>query len=168
MSAVAGKLPAPPKEVPRDNSLAGLAPRFRAALARAVAAMRDLGYDPMIYETTRTNARQRWLYGFGRDYDDNRGRVTNSKNVDHTWHGFGLAVDIISAARGWEAPADFWAALRTAVEAEGLCWGGDWPTMRDLPHVQWGAPMRRSPSARAAQLRDSGGAAAVWREVGAA
>lgn len=162
------KLPAPPKEVPRDNSLAGLAPRFRAALNRAVAAHRAAGHDPLIYETTRTNARQRWLYGFGRDYDDGRGQVTNSKNVDHTWHGFGLAVDVISASQGWNPPDAFWHDLRVAVEEEGLAWGGDWIHMRDLPHIQWGAPMRRSPSVRAAQLRDSGGLETVWKEVGAA
>ena len=160
-------LPALPREVPRNNSLGCLAPHFRETLATVIAEVRSEGYFPLVYETCRDNARQRYLFGFGREYDDGRGRVTNSKNSDHTWHGFGLAVDVICAEDRWDAPADFWNSLERACEKFGLAWGGDWPTMRDLPHVQWGRPMRRSPSIRAAQVRDAGGMEAVWKEVGA-
>jgi hypothetical protein len=53
-------------------------------------------------------------------------------------------------------------------------WGGDWNTdwsisdekFRDRPHIQWGA-MRRSPSAKAAEIRDKGGLVAVWATVAA-
>jgi peptidoglycan LD-endopeptidase CwlK len=161
-------LPAPPVEVPRDNSLACLAPKFRAKLALVLAEMQSEGYVPMVYETCRTNSRQRFLYGFGRDYDDGRGQVTRSINNEHTWHGFGLAADVICSEDGWDAPQDFWNSLDRACTKYGLSWGGDWPTMRDLPHVQWGQPMRRSPSTRAPQLRSEGGNEAVWKDVGAA
>ena len=162
-------LPKPPEpHAERVNSLDGLAPRFRDAVSRVLDQMRKAGFDPLVYETTRTDARQRYLYGFGRSYDDGRGIVTRSIGIDHTWHGFGLAVDIISASRQWAAPKAFWDALRAAAEEEGLAWGGDWPTMRDLPHVQWGKPMRRSPTWRAMQLKKQGGNEAVWQEVGAA
>lgn len=164
----AAKLPAPPHEVPRDNSLGCLAGQFRKRLALVIAEMQSEGYKPLIYETCRTNDRQRWLYGFGRDYDDGRGQVTRSKNHDHTWHGFGLAADIICAEDGWDAPADFWNSLERACVKYGLAWGGDWPTMRDLPHVQFGLPMRRSPSPEAAALFKQGGNEAVWKAVGAA
>ena len=43
--------------------------------------------------------------------------------------------------------------------------GADWPTFKDEPHTQWGAPMRRSPSSEAAALFASGGFAAVWAAV---
>lgn len=160
-------LPAPPPEVPASNDVSKLNPRFRAALMRALEEMRKAGFDPVISETIRTPERQRFLYGFGRAYDDGRGTVTNSIDAEHTWHGFGLAADIISKSMGWEAPEAFWNALGAAARDEGLAWGGDWPQFKDRPHVQWGAPMRRSPSAKAILLVRQGGLAAVWDEVGA-
>lgn len=162
------KLPAPTRNVPRNNSIGCLAPKFREKLAKVIAEMKSEGYSPVIYETCRTNERQRFLYGFGREYDDGRGKVTNSKNHEHTWHGFGLAVDIVDGEDGWDAPDDFWNSLERACDKCGLFWGGDWPTLRDLPHVQWGLPMRRSPSPNAAKLFAKGGNEAVWKDVGAA
>jgi len=120
----------------------------------------------MIAETLRTDERERWLYGFGREYDDGRGKVTNSEDADESWHAFGLAADIWEVTHLWKAPHSFWTALGEHAEAQGLTWGGRWHRA-DLPHVQFGRPMRVSPSPRAARLQATGGNEAVWREVGA-
>ncbi len=159
--------PAPPNEVPRLSSLEHLAPRFAARVIAVCEELATKHWPALIYETLRTDARQAWLYGFGRAYSDGRGIVTNSQDADETWHGFGLAVDIVHARRYWLAPEEFWEALGSAVRRQELAWGGDWPSFADRPHVQWGAPMRRSPSPRAARLKAEGGLPAVWREVGA-
>jgi hypothetical protein len=159
-------LPKPPREISADRDLAKLAPRFRAAVERVLAEMRRAGFQPAVVEALRTPERQEYLFGFGRSYDDGRGVVTQASTADWSWHGYGLAVDIVCAKRAWDAPPEFWRALGAAARDEGLVWGGDWK-MRDLPHVQWGAPMRQAPSARAPKLRDEGGLEAVWRAVGA-
>lgn len=168
-------LPKPPKEVSEQKGLVLLAPRFRAAIERVLAEMKKAGYDAVVEESVRTNERQSFLYGFGRVYDDGRGVVTNGRTAERTWHFYGLAVDIVSASLKWDAPAAFWRALEAAAEAEGLVSGADWDRndatqsrLKDLPHVQWGPPMRRSPSPCAAQLRAQGGNQRVWQEVGAA
>jgi hypothetical protein len=170
----AAKLPAPPAEVPVCRDVTGLAPKFRAAVGRVLFAMHQRGFSPKIAETLRTDARQRYLFGFGRTYDDDRGVVTHSHNADETWHAFGLAADIVCAVNAWDAPAAFWSALMECAEAEGLTSGSDWdrdPATKehfvDEPHVQWGPPMRRSPSPRAARLMAIGGYEAVWKEVAA-
>lgn len=162
------------------RSLHVLAPKFRLEVDRVIHDLVHDGLDAVVYETLRTNERQAYLFGFGRLYSDGRGVVTHSRTADQTWHGFGLAADIISRKHGWDAPAAFWQALGDRARARGLRWGFDWdmdgvPTdadpderFADRPHVQWGAPMRRSPSPRAVQLRATGGLEAVWREVGAA
>lgn len=155
-----------PREVPATRNLAVLAPKFRSAVERVLGTLRGLGYNPMVFETLRTSDRQRFLHGFGRLYDDGRGVVTHSEDADETWHGYGLAVDIICGDTRWNAPAAFWDALGRACERERLEWGGSWRFV-DRPHVQWGAPMRRSPSPRAGRLLALGGPPAVWREVGA-
>lgn len=161
-------LPAPPAEVPVCSSTAQLAPKFVAALLQMLALMRAQGYDPVVYETYRTPERQAFLFGFGRTYDDGRGVVTHAPDTTKTWHGYGLAADVISASKEWDAPASFWLALGAAAAKCGLTWGGNWPIIeRDKPHVQWGAPMRQTPSDEAVNLKQQGGDAAVWTAVGA-
>jgi hypothetical protein len=155
-----------PAEVPVTRDVHVLAPRFRSALERVLVTMRGLGHDPLVVETLRTSDRQRFLYGFGRDYDDGRGVVTYSSDADETWHGYGLAADVVCAGKYWNATKAFWDALGRACEREGLEWGGTWAFV-DKPHIQWGKPMRRSPSPRAGRLLAAGGPPAVWREVGA-
>jgi peptidoglycan L-alanyl-D-glutamate endopeptidase CwlK len=154
-----------PPEVPAIRTLDGLAPKFRAKVERLIDAMHAKGYDATIAESLRTDERQHFLYGFGRDYDDGRGVVTNAPTADAGWHKFGLAVDIISSSQEWDAPLRFWVMLGALAQHEGLAWGGAWDRFPDRPHVQWGEPMRRSPSRHAVELYAGGGLEAVWREV---
>lgn len=156
-------LPAPPPEVPCDTSIGGLAPRFLAAVMRVLQAVPEA----VIVETCRTEARQAYLYGFGRFYDDGRGVVTRAESARSGWHFYGLAVDVVHRTLRWDAPPAWWRRVGDAARKEGLAWGGDWPQFPDSPHIQWGAPMRRSPSDEARALYAQGGKAAVWRAVGA-
>ena len=152
-----GVLPIP---IAVDKRLEGLAPAFRSAIEAVLKAVPDA----VVVETLRTDARQAYLHGFGRAYDDGRGIVTHSETALDTWHHYGLAADLVHKQSRWGAPASWWQTLGTAARAQGLVWGGDW-TFRDYPHIQWGAPMRRSPSPSAAALLASGGLPAVWRAV---
>jgi hypothetical protein len=156
------KFPKPPKEVKVQAALDGLAPQFRKALEKTVARMVVLGHKPRIFETVRTAERQAFLYGFGRKYDDGRGVVTNSQSNLKTWHGYGLAADIVEDdATPWNATSAFWNDLGACAEACGLEWGGRWRFL-DLPHVQWGK-CRRSPSQVAINALAKHGVAEVWR-----
>lgn len=162
-----GHLPPPPPEPPVQRGIDCLAPLFRQKVQAMLANLTNDGFDAVIAESCRSDERQAWLYGMGREYDDDRGIVTNAPNGNHSWHKFGLAVDVISRKQGWNAPAAFWVALGRAAHKQGLAWGGAWPRFQDRPHVQFGAPMRQSPSHRAAELYAQGGNEAVWRVVGA-
>jgi peptidoglycan L-alanyl-D-glutamate endopeptidase CwlK len=152
-----GTLPVP---VRVNSRIDVLAPAFR----RKIEAVLEAVPYATVAETLRTDARQQYLFGFGRDYDDGRGIVTYSETALDTWHHYGLAADIIHKEKGWEAPMQWWQQLGAAAKAQGLVWGGDW-TFRDYPHIQWGAPMRRSPSPSAAKLLEAGGVEAVWKVV---
>ncbi len=170
------KLPKPPKEVPLSNDLKLLAPKFVEKLHTALEAHRALGHDPIVFEAIRTNARQAYLYGFGRSYDDGRGNVTGAKDVYHGYHGYGLAVDVISKSKLWNASAKFWSDLEQCVEKAGLTSGRDWDTNDatktdrvDNPHVQWRAPNMpySAPNQKLIELLKTKGREAVWKEVGA-
>jgi peptidoglycan L-alanyl-D-glutamate endopeptidase CwlK len=157
----------PPAEPPVVQSLECLAPKFRAAVVAMLAHFSSLGFDPIVSESCRTDDRQAWLYGFGREWDDGRGIITQAPTGAHSWHKYGLAVDVISLAHQWDAPGTFWTTLGACARIEGLVWGGDWPRFQDRPHVQFGPPMLQAPSAHAAELFAQGGNEAVWKEVGA-
>lgn len=159
-----GKFGVVPPEPKRQDSLAVCAPKFAQAVRVVLEDLKAKGFDPLVYETMRTPERQSWLAGFGVHYDDGRGLVTHATNVYQSWHAFGTACDIISYSREWDAPSEFWNALGHAAIARGLAWGGLWH-MRDLPHIQWGGPMRVSPSDRALVLLKEDGLEAVWKEV---
>ncbi len=170
-------LPKPTHDVPVTRSVNGLAPKFLAALvATCDGVERETGVRPHIFETLRTQARQRFIYGFGRTWDDGRGVVTHSEDADESWHyeHYGLAADLIHPALKWAAPSSFWSAIGRHAQANGLTWGGDWDgnaatpeRFVDRPHVQWGK-CRRSPSPRARRIVDTLGTPALWAEVGAA
>ena len=150
---------APPPEVPADRSLDSLAPKFR----EAVQAILDQMGDAKVSETTRTFARQSYLYGFGREYDDGRGIVTNASSNLTSWHGFSLAADLVHATLEWDAGDKWFRLLRDTAVANGCQSGGDWHHP-DKPHVQYGT-LKDSPSDEARSLYAEGGVEAVWAAV---
>lgn len=155
-----------PDEVPVQRSLDLCAPRFADAV-RAMLTQLVGGREETAFETLRTEDRQAFLYGFGRDYDDGRGIVTNANTALFSWHGFGLACDVVEKdATPWDAPATFWEALGNAAEANGLVWGGRWHKP-DRPHVQW-ARCPVSPTQEDRDMFAAEGMQAVWERYGAA
>jgi hypothetical protein len=161
-------LPLPPAEPPRQTDLAAVAPLFAVAVRHTLHDVEAKGWHPIVYEALRTDERQRWLYGFGRDWDDAdpRGRVTQAPTGDQSWHRYGLAVDIIDPGIGWDDTSRFWAELADSAETYGLAAGYRRWLRPDPPHLQFGR-CRRTPSAKSAVLFVQGGLPAVWRAVGA-
>jgi peptidoglycan L-alanyl-D-glutamate endopeptidase CwlK len=156
------RLPLPERDVPACRSLGVLAPKFRDAV---LALLADLP-DSKVAETLRTPERQSFLYGFGRDYDDGRGIVTQAPTNLTSWHGFGLAADIVHREHEWAAPLSWFQHMGDVAERHGLKWAGHW-RHPDNPHVYFGR-CKDSPSYVAVGLYTTSGIEAVWRTVGAA
>lgn len=144
-------------EPARISDLAGLAPAFRAAVMGALEECRAAGLDATVFETLRTQERQRWAYLRG---------ASRAKDADASWHFYGLAVDVISRAKAWDAGDAWFRRVAAVFKRHGCDWGGDWHSFRDLPHFQWGR-CRASPSDVSRTLYAQGGREAVWRAVGA-
>lgn len=140
-----------------------LAPLFAKALERGVADCRNRGLRVYVFETWRSDERQKWLYAQGRTRPGDI--VTNARNAMSGWHFFGLAADIIHETKLWDVRDSWWEEVAQVMKLHGLDWGGDW-THPDRPHFQWGT-LKPSPSSRARALYRSGGVNAVWRAVGA-
>jgi hypothetical protein len=143
----------------RVSSLSRLDPAFREKVLLLIADLERLGYEPWVYETYRSPARQAWLYASGRTREGPI--VTNVLAPSPTGHGSGKAVDIIDGRAhpsrkgfkvGWgtwsgqagdasaEEMADrFFAALGQRGQAAGLKWGGNWTLSgggTDRPHIE--------------------------------
>lgn len=168
------RLPRPPAEVARETRVDTLPQGMRHRVEALLRDMQARGHRAIIGESWRTNRRQAHLYGFGRRYDDGRGRVTNAPTAADSWHGYGLAVDIWDAANArapWTpvAPTVFYADLQALCRTHGLRWGADWDNdgktaderFMDRPHVQLlSVPVKPSADDRADFA--AGRIAAVW------
>lgn len=124
------------------------------------------GLDVYVFETYRSLELQKLYYARGRTIKPPMKPVTKAKSNLYSWHGYGLAVDVISEKHGWKPPDGWWTRVAAIFKKHGCDWGGDWK-MRDLPHFQWGR-CKASPSYRARQILAAEGMSGVWREVGAA
>jgi peptidoglycan L-alanyl-D-glutamate endopeptidase CwlK len=148
-----------------DRNLDALAPKFAAAVREALARCTADGLHAIVYEANRSAELQALYYERGRSVVPPSYTVTNARSNLFSWHGYGLAVDVIHEAKGWDAAASWFAQVADHFRAAGCRWGGEWK-FKDLPHFQW-ALCRPSPSDRARELLAAGGRAAVWQAVGA-
>jgi peptidoglycan L-alanyl-D-glutamate endopeptidase CwlK len=149
----------------RDLKL--LAPAFARAVEAAIAECNDPAnkLDAMVYETYRSKELQAIYYQRGRSVRPPSKTVTNAQSNMYSWHGYGLAVDVIHRTKHWDMPESWFDRVAVVFKRHGCKWGGDWK-QRDLPHFQWGL-CKASPSDRARELMRSGGVLAVWEAVGA-
>jgi peptidoglycan L-alanyl-D-glutamate endopeptidase CwlK len=142
-----------------------LAPLFRASVELAIAECNAGGLDAFVYEAYRSLELQQIYYARGRTVVPPYKPVTNARSNLYSWHGFCLAVDVVSKAHGWDRPDDWWVAVAVIFKRHGCKWGGDWK-QRDLPHHQWGR-CKPSPSDLAREILATKGIEAVWVAVGA-
>jgi peptidoglycan L-alanyl-D-glutamate endopeptidase CwlK len=148
-----------------DPDVDALAPKFSEAVKRALKRCADAGLDAIVYEANRSAELQELYYARGRTQIPPTSTVTNARSNLFSWHGYGLAVDVIHRVKGWDASEEWFRQVATHFRAEGCRWGGEWK-FKDLPHFQW-ALCKPSPSELARSLLSSGGMEAVWKAVDA-
>ena len=150
-----------------DDDLGKLAPKMQERVEAALAECHAQTLDAKVFEALRSQELQSVYYARGRTVFPPEHPVTYADDVLHSWHGYGLAVDVISQSKGWDRSPAWFTAVAETFKRHGVDWGGDWTERkRDLPHFQFGG-LRDSPSARAIALFSTGGVTAVWRDVGA-
>jgi len=148
------------------NDMGLLAPLFRAAVDASIAECDSKGLNAFVFETYRSNELQHIYYARGRTVRPPKSTVTNAFSNLYSWHGYGLAVDVIHRKLKWDAGEQWFRDVSEIFKKHGCKWGGDW-TKPDFPHFQWGL-CRASPSDRARSLIKTTGVWSVWEAVGAA
>lgn len=154
--------------VPRiSRDLTLLAPKFRAAVEAALDECEAQKIDAFVYEAYRSNELQQIYYARGRTVIPPNHTVTNARTNLYSWHGYGLAVDVISRSKLWSPDGGeaWFGKVADIFKNHGCKWGGDW-THPDTPHMQWGR-CKPSPSDLARLIMGEDGREAVWAAVSA-
>lgn len=163
----------------RQNDIDLLAPKFAEAVTKSLADLKgrhvkigalEIPLDVVVFETARSNELQQIYFMQG---------TSNARTAEHSWHFYGLAIDVISRRFEWFGNAEakkvwpdevsrFAAAEKWFMtvggffEVHGCKLGAKWKR-QDLPHIQWGN-MPDSPN-KAPEIYRTKGLEAVWRTV---
>jgi hypothetical protein len=87
----------------RTDRMDLLAPLFRRAVEAAIAECRSSGLAAKVFETYRPNALQAIYYARGRTVKPPTAPVTHAISNLNSWHGYGLAVDVIHETEHWSS-----------------------------------------------------------------
>jgi peptidoglycan L-alanyl-D-glutamate endopeptidase CwlK len=115
---------------------------------KAIRAFLPAGTDARIISGTRTYAEQDALFRQGR-FGNPGPKVTNARG-GQSWHNFGLAWDIGLFRNGdYLEDSPLYAAAGPHGKVAGVEWGGDWVSLKDRPHYQFGTAGQTVSAARA-------------------
>ena len=132
------------------RKLSGCHPELRIRVFRIIMAMATLGYRMMVTDGLRTDVEQAALYKKGRRGKADEKIVTHidgtTRRSNHQarmppsrFAGHACAVDMTFVGEDLKPSWDErwpWDLFGRMAKAQGLTWGGDWPTLRDKPHVE--------------------------------
>jgi peptidoglycan L-alanyl-D-glutamate endopeptidase CwlK len=151
-----------------NRDLDRLAPKFADAVRAAITqcnAGANGGLRAMVYEGYRSAQLQALYYQRGRTIFPPAKPVTFAPSHLYSWHGFGLAVDVVHRDLFWNPPggAAWFEKVAPIFEKHGCTWGGNW-SRPDPPHFQWGRCPPSPSDAVRSTLHDEG-LLAVWHAL---
>jgi peptidoglycan L-alanyl-D-glutamate endopeptidase CwlK len=118
-----------------DKKLASLDSVLRNKTRRILERLKAQGFKPKIFYAWRSVAVQRELVRQGNSTVKFSFHNAQYKNGQPRAY----AIDVIDRRWAWEPKAaqnGFWDALGKAGKDEGLFWGGDWTSIKDMAHLQ--------------------------------
>ena len=154
-----------------EAALANVAPALAAKVRAAADQLAASGTYLLVVSGLRTAAEQNALYEQGRD--GNPGHIVTNARAGLSMHNYGLAVDVVPYLSGdggqlnWSQNTPQFRTMVSALEAQGLVWGGAWTSIPDYDHFQMpGLPVTPN-AAMQADYSDGGPAAlnAIWGKV---
>ncbi len=110
-------------------------PPFRTLLLRVLDDLYEDGYDFRLTSGFRGEEEQTKLYAQGRTAPGPR--VTNAQ-YGQSFHNFGIGADVthfVGKTPDWLNK--HYACLGQYVKHHGLRWGGDFKSLKDLPHIEY-------------------------------
>ena len=122
--------------------------------------------DIRVVQSLRSWDEQAALYAEGRTTP---GSVVTNAQPGHSYHNFGLAVDVAPFDMGipdWNDSHFAWRRIVAIGESVGLVSGSTWRTFPDWPHFQMTGQFPVSPDDAVRSVYLAGGLSAVWTDSG--
>lgn len=159
----------PPKQLhPADPdghlAHANMNPDFVALVNGMIAHLRSEGHDVRVIGGYRSFAEQQQRFEQGRR---STGKILTDCAAGHSWHNYGLAVDIVlnddEGQPAWpEDSAQFWQRLADVALAHGAVWGGRYGYPA---HVEYHPALAHGDAGSLIADYESYGLEAVWDKI---
>lgn len=127
---------AQPAPAPSKDPLDYVAPKLAGSGRTLIEACRNAGVTIRVGQALRTWAEQDTLFASGRTAP---GPIRTNAQGGESFHNFGLAFDILIYEQGkitWDARHRGWRLAGDIGTGLGLLWGGNWKSLRDMPHFE--------------------------------
>jgi peptidoglycan LD-endopeptidase CwlK len=118
-----------------EYRISKLHPAIRERARSFIAAAAQQGIFLRITDGVRTFDEQSALYAKGRTEP---GSIVTNANAGESYHNYGLAIDVVEIKDGkglYENPN--WDKIAAIGKSFGFKWGGDFKSIRDLPHFEY-------------------------------
>ncbi|MEM7044543.1 MAG: peptidoglycan-binding protein, partial [Pseudomonadota bacterium] len=139
-------------------------PDFVALINGMIGQLRSEGYDVRVIAGYRSFAEQQQRFEQGRRAP---GRVLTDVEGGHSWHNYGLAVDIVlnddEGRPAWPEDSNvFWQRLGDAALAHGAVWGGlfGYPA-----HIEYHPQFERDEAGTLIEDFEGHGLEAIWERI---
>ena len=112
-----------------------LIPRTREKAVAFQIACREAGVPVLIYQTLRDKEFQDQLYAQGRTTP---GKIVTNAKGGNSFHEYGVAFDFVPLVDGvpaWKDDKRYQLCGQIGKQL-GLEWGGDFKSIKDMPHMQ--------------------------------
>ena len=156
-----------------ETRLAEVHPLLASKIRQMADALTQQGVTIRVTQGLRSWTQQMSLWLKGRDINGKviaPGKVVTKAPPGHSWHNFGLAVDVVpmdnEGRPDWNVDHPVWKQIVEIGRSVGLEPGAEWRTFPDYPHFQLTGNLPVSPDDESRQTFKDGGMAAVWKESG--
>lgn len=123
-----------------EATLSLVMPQLAALIRAAAGTLEPAGTYLLVVSGLRTADEQNKDFAQGRKAP---GHIITDASAGHSMHNYGLAVDVVPYLSGdggplnWKPATPQFRAMVSAMKAQGLEWGGDWPgDLGDFDHFQ--------------------------------
>lgn len=141
-------------------------PRLAAAVEQMAVILSLENIEFRVTQALRSWDEQQKLYAEGRSAP---GKIVTNASGGHSWHNYGLAVDLAIIEAGvidWNAAHPAWQRMIQVGEMLGLLSGSTFRTFPDNPHFQLTGKFPISPNDEVRMIFKHVGMEGVWMEAG--
>ena len=150
-----------------ESRLALVNPQLAAKVRQLATLLAGENIDLRVTQGLRSFGAQQKLYAQGRSQP---GKIVTNAPPGHSWHEFGLAVDVApfdsNGQPDWNSGDAAWKRIIGLGESLGMLSGSTFISCPDDPHFQMTGKFPISPNDEVRGIFEQGGMSCLWIEAG--